>query len=166
MCEHLGIDVRVGRRILKKLGVIRTPEIIAKFRGHKNHNEEWDNYFKANYLIKPLAHICKHLGISVKCGTLIMKRLELKRPKYLALRFQGIHRGINDPAPVKKKYYTPVVKSEKPVKKKGKTTPILKLQKEKTEKKTTFLPNKVIDYSQKVMVRIDNKTWVYRDKTA
>lgn len=158
MCANLNIDIKVGKRVLKKLGIVRSQELTAKFRGHRKPCEARDTYFKENYLKKPLKHICKDQGVSVKMGERILKRLGLVRPPELILKFKTTHTNAGVKPKTKKSRYTPIKKITKAPKKKLKVDALPKVEK--------VFPNKVIDYSTKIMVKIDNKTWVYRDKKA
>lgn len=113
--------------------------------------EPHDNFIKENYLHRPLMHICREVGINVKTGERILRKLKLVRPPELCLKFKSTHRGINEPKPKPKKYYEPKVKEK-----------LQKIKKPPNEEKV--FETKSADYSQKVLVKIDNKTWVYRYK--
>lgn len=162
MCEICGISKHKGYRILKKLGIERDKDLIAKFKGHKNHNEQLDQYFKDNYLLKPLKHLCADKNVSVKVGERIMKRLNLVRPKQLVLKFMSTHKPVSEHNKHPKKYYVPVKVDKRRIPK----AKVKKLKVDKVQKPEKVLPTRVVDYSTKVLVKIDHKTWVYRDKTA
>lgn len=158
MASNLNIDVRIVKKGLSKLGIIRSPELIASFRGHKNICPIRDAYFKENYLTKPLRHICKDQGISDKMGELILKRLGLVRPPELVLMFKSLHTSVTEKQRKSSIKNKPVLKNKKEPKRKLKFNVIKPVE--------PVLPTRQVDYSNKIMVKIDHRTWVYRDKTA
>lgn len=111
-----------------------------------------DKYITDNYLLRPLVHICRDLNISIKVGERVLRRLKLIRPTDLCNKFKTTHRGLNDPKPKSKNCYKPKPKIAK-----------IKIPKI-TKKPELILTSKNVDYSTKTLVKIDNKTWIYKEK--
>lgn len=120
-------------------------------RKRKLFSEAENKYLHDNYLLIPSAHIAKYLDRPLQTVKRQIRNLGLIVPLELAERFKATHRGINEASPVPKQYYEPKVKEKI---KKGKNKKVV-------EGNFKSLP---VDYSKKVLVKVDHKTWVYRDK--